>query len=150
MKHYLAYGSNLNLEQMAFRCPDALPVGSAEIQGWQLAFRRGYLTIEPAEGSAVPVGIWLISEQDEKSLDRYEGFPRFYRKEYIETEIPYYDEARPCLVYIMNDGYPVQKPSPEYLLTVAKGYSDFGMGMLPLVEAYDRSTTVSTTNNARN
>ena len=145
MKHYLAYGSNLNREQMAFRCPDATPVGSAEIQDWQLAFRRGYLTIEPAEGSAVPVGIWEISEQDEKSLDRYEGFPRFYRKEYIEAG------GLPCLVYIMNDGYPVEKPRPEYLLTVAKGYSDFGMEMTPLMEAYDRaSTTVSTTKNARN
>lgn len=145
MKHYLAYGSNLNREQMAFRCPDAVPAGSAEIYGWQLAFRRGYLTIEPAEGSAVPVGIWLISEQDEKSLDRYEGFPRFYRKEYIEID------DREFLVYIMNDGYPVQKPSPEYLLTVAKGYSDFGMSMLPLVEAYDRAnTTVSTTINDQN
>lgn len=144
MKHYLAYGSNLNREQMAFRCPDATPVGSAEIQDWQLAFRRGYLTIEPAEGSAVPVGIWEISEQDEKSLDRYEGFPRFYRKEYIEAG------GLPCLVYIMNDGYPVEKPRPEYLLTVAMGYKDFGMDMVPLVEAYDRSTTVSTTKNARN
>lgn len=26
-KHYFAYGSNMNLNQMAFRCPDAEVVG---------------------------------------------------------------------------------------------------------------------------
>ena len=149
MRYYLAYGSNLNLEQMSFRCPDARAVGSAEIHGWQLAFRRGYLTIEPADGSTVPVGIWEINDRDEKNLDRYEGFPKFYRKEFLDVE--FLGRSLPCMVYIMNDGHPIRKPSPEYLLTVAKGYSDFGMGMVPLVEAYDRAnTTVSTTINDQN
>ena len=31
MKLYLAYGSNLNKEQMAYRCPDAVPVGISRI-----------------------------------------------------------------------------------------------------------------------
>ena len=31
-KFYLAYGSNLNVEQMQFRCPDARIVGTAEIK----------------------------------------------------------------------------------------------------------------------
>ena len=32
-KYYIAYGSNLNVEQMRYRCPDAKVVGTAEING---------------------------------------------------------------------------------------------------------------------
>ena len=38
-KFYLAYGSNLNVEQMQFRCPDARIVGTAEIPNYQLLFK---------------------------------------------------------------------------------------------------------------
>ena len=38
-KFYLAYGSNLNVKQMQFRCPDARIVGTAEIPNYQLLFK---------------------------------------------------------------------------------------------------------------
>jgi len=38
-KYYLAYGSNLNLEQMAYRCPTAKPVGVTTLKNYQLLFR---------------------------------------------------------------------------------------------------------------
>ena len=50
---YFAYGSNLNLDQMAVRCPQAGVVGKAVLEGYELAFRRGVLTILPKEGSRV-------------------------------------------------------------------------------------------------
>ena len=34
-KLYLAYGSNLNLEQMANRCPTAKVVGNSKINGYE-------------------------------------------------------------------------------------------------------------------
>ena len=39
MKYYLAYGSNLNIQQMAVRCPGARAVGTATIRDFKLAFR---------------------------------------------------------------------------------------------------------------
>ena len=36
---YIAYGSNLNLPQMAFRCPTAKVVGASEIESCELLFR---------------------------------------------------------------------------------------------------------------
>ena len=36
---YIAYGSNLNLEQMKRRCPTAEVVGTAELRNWRLWFR---------------------------------------------------------------------------------------------------------------
>ena len=38
-KLYFAYGSNMNLNQMAFRCPDAEVVESVRLEGYRLAFR---------------------------------------------------------------------------------------------------------------
>lgn len=42
-KLYIAYGSNLNLPQMAVRCPTATVKGSGEIKGYELFISRcGY------------------------------------------------------------------------------------------------------------
>ena len=103
---YIAYGSNLNLPQMAFRCPTAKVVGASEVEGYELLFRGGrrgaVATIELLEGSSVPVLLWKIRPQDELFLDRYEGYPNFYRKEMLEAEL----NGKPvnAMVYIMNDG----------------------------------------------
>ena len=83
-KLYFAYGSNMNLNQMAFRCPDAEVVESVRLEGYRLAFRtngggNGVATILPEEGSYVDGVLWRISERDEQHLDHYEGFPFLYR-----------------------------------------------------------------------
>ena len=54
--YYFAYGSNINLEQMAVRCPAAQVVGPAVLDGYELLFRgnrrgTGVATIEPLPGS---------------------------------------------------------------------------------------------------
>ena len=76
-KYYLAYGSNLNLEEMKSRCPLSKPVGAAVIPNYRLVYKgvpyRSFLTIEPCEGETVPVGIYEITEKDEARLDIYEG-----------------------------------------------------------------------------
>ena len=145
MKYYLAYGSNLNKSQMRRRCPDAYPVGKTVLPNYQLVFRRGVLTIEPEQGSFVPVAVWAISRDDEKSLDRYEGFPHLYYKH----EFPIVFSGRSggkaqeiitdAMAYIMADGYPIQGPSVPYMMTCMKGYDDFGLDMTPLFEAKDRA-----------
>ena len=137
MRYYLAYGSNLNKEQMARRCPGAEPIGAALIHDYELVFRRGFLTIEPSKGQKVPVGIWTISEADLKRLDRYEGWPHFYRREYFRVPDAEGHEME-ALVYIMNNGFPVQMPSDAYFYTVYNGYNDFGIADKgPLVKAYE-------------
>ena len=155
MRYYLAYGSNLNKDQMSRRCPDAKPVCRWIMANYHLVFRRGYLTIEPMKGGCVPCGVWAISEQDEKNLDRYEGYPRFYRKECFPAMVPDPEELTgklvTALVYVMNDGYEVQPPTNEYMTTCRIGYKNFDLDLDPLMEAYERAkwpenyTTVSTT-----
>ena len=72
MKMYVAYGSNMNVEQMSRRCPDAKVFGTGLLHGYKIVFRgrsNGVANIEPAEGSTVPVVLWKISPSDEKALD---------------------------------------------------------------------------------
>lgn len=134
--YYLAYGSNLNERQMSFRCPNATKVGTLMLEDYELEFRL-YLTIVPKKGSVVPIGVWQVSESDEKRLDAYEGYPTFYRKEYIEIEIG--DKKEQALVYVMNDVRKIAPPTRQYMLTCAEGYKDFGFDNSFLIEAFNRS-----------
>lgn len=72
---YLAYGSNINLEQMKYRCPHSKIVDTAMLQDYELEFRN-VATIVPKKGAQVPVLMWEIDQRDELSLDRYEGATR--------------------------------------------------------------------------
>ena len=90
-KLYLAYGSNLNLGQMAHRCPDSKVAGKAELPGYRLLFRgrpgNAHATIEESEGHTVPALLWKVSVRDEACLDRYEGYPYYYGKVQIPVEL---------------------------------------------------------------
>ena len=133
-RYYLAYGSNLNMEQMQYRCPGAVPLGTAELEGYRLLFKGSktgsYLTIEKAEGFTVPVGVWAVTEADEKRLDCYEGFPHFYYK--TELDITYSgihaDRKHRCraFLYIMHEERQPGIPSYSYVRTCRRGYADFG------------------------
>lgn len=131
MIYYLAYGSNLNLVQMARRCPTAVAIGSTLLKDYQLVF-QGVATIVPSPGSTVPVAIWKIDEACEKALDRYEGFPHLYRKEYIDVSIA--DTSYHAMVYIMNDA-PLSMPSLQYFRTIQRGYIDLGLDRRYLQQA---------------
>ena len=78
---YFAYGSNINLEQMEHRCPDAQLVGPVTLQNYELQFRSsGFATVSPKKGSVVHGLLWKLTPKSEQALDRYEGYPRHYTK----------------------------------------------------------------------
>lgn len=130
---YIAYGSNLNLKQMAIRCPTAKPVGTAMLEGWQLIF-KSVATLEPCEGAVTPIAIWELEDSDEVALDRYEGFPRFYRKEYLNIEVR--GKAIKAMIYLMNDGT-LCMPSKWYLDAIAQGYEDVGLDTVHITKALE-------------
>lgn len=131
-KLYVAYGSNLNMMQMGWRCPTASVVGTGKIIDYKLTFRR-VATIEPSIKQEVPVAVWKIEDSDEKALDRYEGYPNLYRKEMIDVEMDDGTKIK-AMVYIMNYGEP-GLPYKEYLNTIIKGYQDVGLDPSYLEEA---------------
>lgn len=138
-KLYIAYGSNLNLPQMEKRCPTAKVLGASEIKDYALVFRGGrygaVATIEPCEGSMVPVLLWEITPEDEKALDIYEGYPSFYGKETMELSL---DEGTvPAMVYIMTPGHRLGYPSDMYYNTIHDGYKTAGFDTDILEQALD-------------
>ena len=82
MKLYFAYGANLNIENMAQRCPSAVAIEPFYLHDYRLMF-SGVATIEPALNARVPGALWAITEACEKSLDVFEGYPWLYRKQDI-------------------------------------------------------------------
>ena len=148
---YIAYGSNLNLPQMAFRCPTAKVLGAGELKNYELLFRGGLrssvATVEPLKGTSVPVLLWNLKERDLQALDRYEGFPSFYRKEILPVELK--DKTIPAMVYIMNDGHPFGSPSDYYLDTIMEGYQSAGFDTGFLDHAVEKSIQLAREQQAR-
>lgn len=146
-KYYLAYGSNLSVAQMAQRCPDAIYVGAAEVEDYQLLFKGSqtgsYLTIEPKEGSVVPVLVWKISGRDEMCLDRYEGCPNFYYKKEMTVNLKSLIDGMEigkvdAIVYIMHEDRPLGCPTKHYYDICLEGYWRFGFKQNVLEQAlYD-------------
>lgn len=146
MRYYLAYGSNLNLDQMQYRCPKATPIGTAVIKGYELLFKGSktgsYLTIEKNENEYVPVGVWEVNEAEERRLDIYEGYPTFYYKKDIEVWLRDWDGNRRkinAFVYIMHEDRPLGEPSLYYVRTCAEGYRSFGFKLGHLRKALEKS-----------
>lgn len=133
---YMAYGSNMNREQMANRCPGAKVLGTAYLDGFELLF-RGVATVERKGGSSVPVLLWAITSKDEMALDHYEGWPRLYRKEY--HTVVFEGRSVEAMIYIMNDHYPYDLPSRIYLRTIAEGYDAADFDEAILLQAVRRS-----------
>ena len=146
-RYYLAYGSNLNIEQMRYRCPRAKVMGTSMIPGYELLFKGSrtgaYLTIEKKEGGMVPVAVWEVTEKDEKALDRYEGYPAFYYKAgaditYIGLKTGKEYEAK-GFIYIMHEERQIGKPTLWYVRSCLEGYRSFGFDDGYLMKAVERS-----------
>ena len=134
-KKYIAYGSNMNVEQMSRRCPNAKPIGKTVLQNYKLVF-KGVADIEKSESEEVPVVVWEITKECEKALDIYEGYPRLYRKEYVPILINGKTEL--AMVYVMNYAKGA-KPSEYYYNVIKQGYKDFDINTAPLEKALKES-----------
>ncbi len=135
---YLAYGSNINLNQMAHRCPDASVVGPVTLENYELLFRRGgFATIAPSEGGTVHGLLWNLTPDCERSLDRYEGFRRFYYKQ----QVPVRDSAGrelSVMAYIMDERFrEPMLPSTTYYNGILEGYHQNNMPTEPLKRAWE-------------
>lgn len=131
-KLYIAYGSNLNLEQMKYRRPTAKLVSTGTIENCAMDFRQmssnAYATIHPEEGSFVPVAFWEIDQEAEQSLDMYEGYPRFYYKRTLPISSTD-SSSKNAIVYVMNSKATPGIPSSHYIKTIYQGYLDVGLSV---------------------
>ena len=143
-KLYFAYGSNINLEQMEYRCPAAKAVGPVILENYELLFRgntrgNGVATIAPREGSKVHGLLWWITPACEQSVDFYEGYPRLYEKEQVTVRD---DKGRQFTVmaYVMTGDerwMSPTMPSAFYYRGIQDGYRQNGLPVQELKKAWE-------------
>ena len=138
---YFAYGSNINLDQMAFRCPEASVVGPVTLENYELLFRGngdgfGVATIEPKEGGKVFGLLWNITPDCEKSLDRYEGYPHLYDKQTVKVRDGLGQEI-PVMAYVMTREWTrlPSVPTKLYYKGIMDGYQQNGLPVSALKNA---------------
>ena len=123
---YIAYGSNLNIEQMKYRCPTAKIYDTGFLENWELIYRGSrtgaYASIRRKKGEKTPIVVWDIQPEDELNLDRYEGFPIFYYKQNVIANLS--QGRKKAMVYIMNPRAKTGAPSMSYIKTITQGYKD--------------------------
>lgn len=142
-KLYFAYGSNINLDQMACRCPAAEVVGPVVLEGHELLFRgnaggNGVATIAPKEGGRVHGLLWKITPDCERSLDRYEGYPHLYEKEPVTVRCKDGTEVA-VMAYVMTGGERWREPavpSEPYYKGIQDGFRQNGLPLTALKKAW--------------
>lgn len=137
MKLYLGYGANTNLVNMKLRCPDAEYVCNVTLKHFQLVF-RGVADVIPKRDAQVVCALWVISAEDEKNLDVFEGFPSLYIKRYITIRIA--GQRRRCMMYVMRHREWQEEPPMAYENTLRVGYDDCGMPQQQIDEAIQRAS----------
>lgn len=136
---YVAYGSNMNLDQMAYRCPKSKVVGNGKLYGWKLVFNVHADIIKADNDSVVPVVVWDIDDDDWAALDMYEGYPDYYIRTGVTVN---FDNGHVdiAIVYIMaNNRKGICPPSQSYFDCIEQGYIDNGIDTGCLYDALDYS-----------
>lgn len=143
-KLYFAYGSNINRDQMAHRCPAAEVVRPVVLEDYKLLFRgnhrgNGVATIKPHKGRKVHGLLWKITLECEKSLDAYEGFPHLYEKQPVEVR-DQNGQTFSVMAYVMTDLCKEPAvPSNFYYNGIWEGYRQNGLPTAALKRAWEHS-----------
>ena len=124
---YFAYGANMNMENMSWRCPDARPVSSYILRDWELAF-HSHATICPRPGAEVAGVLWYITEECEWALDAFEGFPDYY------TKRSWVQDGEHIMFYEMAD-FLRGEPTLGYISDIRNSYHRWHLPVQRLDEA---------------
>ena len=94
---YFAFGSNMNLVQMAYRCPHSIFLKKEKLPNWSFIItNRGFANIVPEKNRVVRGCLWNLTKKDEETLDQYEGINQgYYDKKYMKV-----GEYENVLIYI--------------------------------------------------
>ena len=113
MRHYFAYGSNMDPRHMANLCPQAEALGLARLDNHRFFIAHGgYGSVAPKRGVAVYGVLWRISARDCVALDTYEEIgDGLYQHATVPVHIG--EKLLRALIYVANDARPA-RPSTQY------------------------------------
>lgn len=128
---YFAYGANINIWDMEYRCPEARPVGALELRDWRLEF-YSHATIEPHAGSSVRGVLWTLTAPCEQALDLFEGHPVYY------TKREWTQDGQTFFFYEMT--HPRSgRPHRDYIMGIADGYLHWHLPVDHIGQALERT-----------
>src|ERR1700758_2254693 len=112
MLHF-AFGSNMDRAAMLRRCPGALAIGPARLDGWRfIVTRDGYASVVPAAGGVVHGVLWRLTPRDLAAADAYESVAGgLYRRRMLAVSRA--GRRVQAMVYIGRDRS-VGRPKPGY------------------------------------
>lgn len=137
---YISYGSNMNLSQMDYRCPNSKVVCNGKLKGWRLVFNvHADIIKTDDENDFVPVVVWNIDSKDWENLDMYEGYPSYYIKETVNVILDN-GETEKAIVYVMADNRKgFFRPTKSYFEGIEAGYIENGIDVKYLYDALSYS-----------
>lgn len=128
---YIAYGSNMNHDQMHVRCPEAQYIGSGMLKDHRLVFRN-VADVEYDTASKTPVALWAVTYNCRRSLDRYEGAPRLYTRVYNRDEfiredymkVRHLSVGQVCLARGADKLFARSEPLPMFMYQMTEAHCD--------------------------
>jgi gamma-glutamylcyclotransferase (GGCT)/AIG2-like uncharacterized protein YtfP len=125
VRHYAAYGSNLDPGRMQAYCPHSPMTGTGWLEGWRLTFageddlgwEGSVTTIVESPGDRVFVALYDVHPWDAAQLDEVEGVTSgTYRK--LHLRVATLDGDVTAWVYVFS-GYEGGLPTAWYLAEIA-------------------------------
>ena len=132
MRHYAAYGSNLDPARMRAYCPHSPLVGTGWLEGWRLTFagedvlgwEGAVTTLVESADDRVFVALYDVHSSDEAQLDEVEGVTSgTYQK--FHVRVATLDGDRTAFIYVLN-GYEGGLPTAWYLSEIANAAEKAG------------------------
>jgi len=148
---YFGYGSNLWLQQMRQRCPASKYLGVARLNNYKWIINdRGYANVVELHSSSSDTSdattqdyahvvfglVYSLQPSDESRLDKNEGVPHAYTKEYLACDFWASEDGakvdvdkkptqtKDMLVYIDRKRVTDDEPKDEYVVRMNKGIDD--------------------------
>ncbi|WP_213453015.1 gamma-glutamylcyclotransferase [Rhizomonospora bruguierae] len=132
MRHYAAYGSNLDPARMRAYCPHSPLVGTGWLEGWRLTFagedvigwEGAVTTVVESPADRVFVALYDVHPTDEAQLDEVEGVTAgTYQK--LHVRVATLDGEITAFIYVLN-GYEGGLPTAWYLSEIANAAEKAG------------------------
>lgn len=126
--YYFAYGSNMNLKQMKKRCglDTFKPICKAYLPGYKFLYdgyshsRGGAVAnIVESENSIVWGALYHITKECLQRLDKYEGYPTFYKRKEVTIKT---DDEKEYLAWVYyRESEREGEPPHEYRQIILEG-----------------------------
>ena len=126
---YFAYGSNMDLEQIASRCPRNYKLlGVAELEGYEFFINNlgvASIALDTVNPETVVYGpLFEISKNCLSCLDMHEGHPSAYKRDLIKVKFK--GEEAEAWVYTDTRTSQSGTPRPNYLERIIEAATSFG------------------------